>query len=410
MPGPGLELVADEEIEAVINVLRSRYLGRYGPDDDPRFGATVHSLERQVAELCGVRHALAVNSGTSALQCIFAALDIGPGDEVIVPGFTFVATFSSVAYSRALPVLAEIDETLNLDPDDVERRITPRTKAIVAVHMMGNPARLTELQAVADRHGLALIEDACQAFGATYHGRWVGSIGRAGALSFNVFKTVTCGDGGMMLTDDTEVFERAFAFHDQGHRPLRKGIEVGTRASLGLNFRMTELSGAVLGAQVARIGTIRDRLRANRDLFRSLIADLPSISFRAQPDPAGDLGTFLTVLFPDEATARRVAGGLGSSVVADSGWHVYNHMEHLLSQRLAVDRGCPFDCATCGTAAPYHRNMLPQTDAVLARAVNIGIGVDDVNLGSAFGVGIRDDESTVRARAEQFRDVVKNHS
>lgn len=410
MPGPGLELVGDEEIAEVVSVLRSGFLGRYGPDDDPRFGAKVHELESRVAELCGVGHALAVNSGTSALQCIFAALDIGPGDEVIVPGFTFVATFSAVAYSRAFPVLAEVDDSLNLDPDDVERRVTSRTKAIVAVHMMGNPARLAELQAVADRHGVHLIEDACQAFGATYEDRMVGSIGVAGALSFNIFKTLTCGDGGMVLTDDTELYERAFAFHDQGHRPLRKGIEVGSRASLGLNFRMTELSGAVLLAQLARLDTIRARLRANRDLFQSAIADLPAIAFRDLPDPDGDLGTFLTVLFPDEATARRVASGLGSTVVADSGWHVYNHMEHLLSQRLAVDRGCPFDCATAGTAAPYHQHMLPQTDAVLARAVNIGIGVDDVNLGSAFGVHIGDDESTIRQRALRFRDVVKENT
>src|SRR5690606_14611403 len=216
MPGPGAALIGEEEIREVVSVLRSGYLSRYGPDDDPAFGATVYRLEQAIAQRSGVQHAVAVNSGTSALLCALAALGIGPGDEVIVPGFTYIASISAIAYSRAVPVLAEIDESFNLDPADVERRITPRTKAIMAVHMMGNPARLAELLDVANRHGLHLIEDCCQAFGATYRGRSVGSYGVAGALSFNVFKTITSGDGGMLITDDQEVYERAFAFHDQG--------------------------------------------------------------------------------------------------------------------------------------------------------------------------------------------------
>lgn len=408
MPGPGLDLVGEEEIREVVSVLRSGYLARYGPDDDPAFGATVYRLERQVEETAGVKHALAVNSGTSALQCILAALDIGPGDEVIVPGFTYVASISAVAYSRAVPILAEIDESLNLDPEDVEKRITARTKAIIAVHMMGNPARLAELQAVADRHGVHLIEDACQAFGATYDGRYVGTIGAAGAVSFNIFKTITSGDGGMVLTNDSQLYERAFAFHDQGHTPFRKGIEIGTRSLLGLNFRMTELSGAVLLAQFARLGEIKRRLGHNKALFKSVISDVPGVAFRDLPaGPDGDLGTFLTVLLPEEATARAVAEKLGSSVVADSGWHVYNHMEHVLSQRLAVNRGCPFDCsATYPDPPSYAPHMLKATDDILARAVNVGIGVGDPNLGSAFGVKVTDDEATVRERAEHFKEVV----
>lgn len=407
MPGPGLELVGDEEIEQVVAVLRSGYLGRYGPDDDPKFGATVYRFERQVEEALGVGHALAVNSGTSALQCILAALDIGPGDEVIVPGFTYVASISSVVYSGAYPVLAEVDETLNLDPEDVERRITDRTKAILAVHMMGNPARLTELKAIADQHGLHLIEDACQAFGAAYRGRPVGTIGVAGAVSFNIFKTLTSGDGGMVLTDDERLYQRAFAFHDQGHMPNRKGIEIGQRSFLGLNFRMTELSGAVLLAQFARLDEIRSRLRENKAIFKSVIAGVPGLEFRHLPDPDGDLATFLTVLLPDEEIARAIVAKLGTSVVGDSGWHVYNHMEHLLAQRTAVNRGCPFHCPdTYGSPRPYSAHMLPQTDAILSRAVNVGIGVGDPNLGSAFGVTVKDDTSTVRERAEHFKEVV----
>jgi len=194
-----------------------------------------------------------MNSGTSALYSILACLGIGPGDEVIVPGFTFIASISSIVYARAVPVLAEVDASLNLDPADVEARITPRTRAIMAVHMLGNPARLAELQAVAERHGIALIEDCAQAFGASYGGRKVGSTGVAGAISFNVFKTITSGDGGMAVTDDPDLYRRMFAFHDQGHLPLRNGVEVGARSLLGMNFRMTELQGAVLVAQMRRL-------------------------------------------------------------------------------------------------------------------------------------------------------------
>ena len=327
MPGPGLELIGQEEIDQVVDVLRSGHVARYGDDNDPTFLAKVQQLEREISARSSVRHAVAVNSGTSALWLIMASLGIGPGDEVIVPGFTFIASISAVVHVRARPVLAEIDESLNLDPQDVEARITPRTRAILAVHMLGNPARLAELHAIAQRHGLWLIEDCAQAFGASYRGRPVGSIGVAGALSFNIFKTITCGDGGMLITDDGDLYERAFALHDQGHLPLRKGVEMGRRALLGLNFRMTELSGAVLLAQLRKLDRIRDHLRAQKALFKSRLAELPGLRFRDLPDPEGDLATFLTVFFPSEEIARRVATKLETRVAADSGWHIYNHID-----------------------------------------------------------------------------------
>jgi 8-amino-3,8-dideoxy-alpha-D-manno-octulosonate transaminase len=188
--GPGVELIGEEEMAEVREVLRSRFLSRYGPSDDPAFGAKVRRLEQELSALAGVSHGLGLSGGGSAsIWLALLGLGIGPGDEVIVPGFTFVASISAIVYARAVPVLAEIDETFNLDPADVEARITPRTKAIVAVHMLGAPARLTELEAIAHRHGIALIEDCAQAFGATYHGQGVGGIGTIGAYSFNEYKT-----------------------------------------------------------------------------------------------------------------------------------------------------------------------------------------------------------------------------
>jgi dTDP-4-amino-4,6-dideoxygalactose transaminase len=404
MAGPGIDLIGQAEIDEVLEVLRSRHLSRYGQADDPTFGAKVHHLEQAVAELTGVRYALGVNSGTSALWCAFAALKLGPGDEVIVPGFTYVASISAIVYAGALPVLAEVDASLNLDPLDVEARITPRTRAILVVHMLGNPARLAELKAIAERHQLLLIEDCAQAFGASYRGKAVGSHGAIGILSFNEFKTITCGDGGMLVTDDQDVYRRAFAMHDQGHAPLRLGVDVGQRPFLGLNFRMIELAGAVLLAQLRRLPAIQQRLRDNKRLFKSLLADLPGLAFRELPDPDGDLATHLVVLFPDETIARGVARALGSRVLAESGWHIYTQMEHLLSQRTASMRGAPFNVDGQPAADHYRPGMLPNTDQFVRRAMSIGIGVADPNLGSNFGVTVLDGPETVHLRAAQFRE------
>ena len=405
MPGPGLDLIGDEEIAEVTEVLRTHHLSRFGRDDDPTFGAKVRRVEDEVARLAGVGYALATNSGSSALWLALIGLGIGPGDEVIVPGFTYVASISSIVYARAVPVLAEIDRTLNLDPSDVEARIGPRTQAIVVVHMLGNPARIEELKKIADRHGIPLIEDAAQAFGATYRGRMVGGFGAIGAYSFNEYKTITCGDGGMVVTDDEALYRRCFAMHDQGHSPYRLGLEVGKRPFLGLNFRMTELEGAVLLAQLRRLDLIRTRLRANRDIVAEGIRDVPGIEFRELPDPDGDLATHLVVTFPSIDMAQRVTAGLGAIPLADSGWHVYNHMEHLLERRTATGRGCPFDCSCHGDGGPgYRAGMLPATDALLARSMSIGIGIVDPNL-APFGLRVTDDAEAARRCAEQFRDV-----
>lgn len=406
MPGPGLDLVGEEELAEVADVIRSGRLSRYGPDDDT-FPAKVRRFEDAVAERAGVKHALAVNAGTSGLYLALAGVGVGPGDEVIVPGFTYVATISSVVYARARPVLAEVDATLNLDPADVEARITPRTRAIVAVHMLGNPARIGELRAVADRHGVALIEDAAQAFGATYRGAWVGSFGALGIYSFNEFKTITCGDGGMLVTDDSDLYRRCFAMHDQGHSPLRRGVEIGRRPMLGLNFRMTELEGAVLLAQLRKLDRIRSHLRDNRDTVWSMLESLPGIGFRELPDRDGDLATHLVVVFPDAEVAAAVTERLGSITLAHSGWHVYSHMENLLDQRTVSGRGCPFDCS-CTNDEPvrYEAGMLPATDALLARSMSFAIGVVDPNL-APFGLRMRDDADTARRQAERFVDAYR---
>jgi len=405
-----MELIGEEEIQEVLDVLRGGYLFRYGislgAEVDPRFKGKVYQVEREIAAYCGVRYAVAVNSGTSALLTALAGLGVGPGDEVIVPGYTFIASLSSIIYARAVPVLAEVDRSFNLDPADVQAKITARTKAIMAVHMTGNPARLDELRRIADENKLLLIEDCAQAFGASYKGRPVGAIGHAGAFSFNVYKTITSGDGGMVVTDNEEVYRRCFAFHDQGHSPLRTGVEIGQRPFVGLDFRFTELQAAVLIPQFRKLPRILGHLRANKKRFKEIIADLPGLEFRQLPDPEGDCATMLTVILPGEETARRIARDLGTKVVADAGWHVYSNMEQILEQRTLTPEKCPFTCSpytSRGGEMRYSKGMLPRTDALLARSINIGIGVSDPGLGSAFGVTMRDGLKEVEERAARFR-------
>lgn len=417
MPGPGMELIGEEEIQEVLQVLRGGYIYRYGitagPEADPRFKGKVYQCEQEIASYAGVRFAVAVNSGTSALLAALVGLGIGPGDEVIVPGFTYIASISSIVYSKAIPVLAEIDETFNLDPEDVRRKITQHTKAIMAVHMMGNPTRLDDLKQIADSHGIALLEDCAQAFGATYKGRVVGSIGRAGTYSFNVYKTITSGDGGMVVTDDEEVYRRAFAFHDQGHLPLRTGVEIGSRPFFGLDFRYTELQAAVLTAQFRKLPQLLKRLHENKRRYKELIRDLPGIRFRHITDEEGECATMLTVILPTAAIAQSIASDLGTKVVARAGWHVYNNMEQLLQLRTATAEQCPFSCfsrfAHEDREIRYWKGMLPQTDELLERSLNISIGVSDPGLSSGFGVTIRDDASSVERHAARFREVAAKH-
>ncbi len=406
MPGPGIELIGAEEIAEVMEVMNSGFLSRYGPSDNPKFLAKTHNLEVEVAKRTGVAHALALSGGGSAALWIsLLALGVGAGDEVIVPGFTFVASISSIVYTGATPILAEMDDTFDLDPADVEARITPKTKAIVVVHMLGNPARMDELMAVADRHGIPIVEDGCQAFGASYKGRAVGSMGVIGAFSFNEYKTITCGDGGMIVTDSDDLYERAFAMHDQGHAPHRLESKYAPRPFLGMNFRTTELPSAVLLAQLRKLDGIVAHLQAQKAIVRDMLEEVPDIGFRTVVDPKGEIATHLVTVLPTPEIATSVAKETGGITLDQSGWHVYSKMNHLLERRTITGKGHPFDEPDGHPAVDYHPGMLPKTDELLARSISIGIGIRDANL-AAFGLRMRDGEAEARAVGATFRDAV----
>ncbi|GAG39613.1 unnamed protein product, partial [marine sediment metagenome] len=242
--------------------------------------------------------------GTSALITSLATLGIGPGDEVIVPGYTFIASISSIIYAKAIPILAEIDESLNIDPRDIRKKITKRTKAIMPVHMLGNPCDMDSIMEIAEEFGLYVVEDSCQALGATYKGKKLGSIGDIGAFSLNIYKTITTGDGGVVVTDDDNLYERAFGFHDQGHKPYRMGLEIGHRSLIGMNLRINELTGAVALAQLRKTDNIISILRDKKRKLKNAISGNKKLGFRKINDE-GEIATLLTLLFKDKQNCRK---------------------------------------------------------------------------------------------------------
>jgi 8-amino-3,8-dideoxy-alpha-D-manno-octulosonate transaminase len=343
----------------------------------------------------GAEHAVAVTSGSAALITALQAIGLQPGDEVIVPAYTFVASFSSIIFAGGVPVLVEIDESLNIDPDQIEQHIGPKTKAIMPVHMLGNACDMDAIMQIAQKHNLNVVEDVSQATGGSYHGKPLGSIGNLGAYSFNIFKTITAGDGGALVTSDDNLYTRAFAFHDQGHLPNRAGVEVGARSILGMNFRMNEVTGALSLAQLRKLDTIIETLRAKKARLKSCIQNIPGVFFRKLNDPDGDCATLCTVLFENPQQAARVAEILGTRTVNHSGWHVYANMEHVCQWLKEHNR-------------PHGKGAYPKTDDILSRAINLSVGVVDAGLGAAFGINIHSTENDIENAAAIFRAACEN--
>ena len=298
---PGGMEVAAEELEALRRVIESKNLFRYyGVGDGP---AEVAAFEHEFAEQMGSKHALCLNAGSSALICALIGAGIGEGDEVIVPAYTWNATPNAVLASRATPVLAEVDESLTLDPQDVERRITPRTRAILPVHMRGAPAAMDALTAIAERHELVLVEDVCQAAGATFNGKRLGTFGDAGAFSLQFNKIITTGEGGVLITDRDDLLDIALDVHDCANS-VRRGI--GLPKFAGYNFRASELTGAVARVQLKRLDGLLERMRANHARLRSHVRGLPGLTLRHANDDGGDAGIAL-IAFAEEAERARDA-------------------------------------------------------------------------------------------------------
>lgn len=390
MPGPGWYWIGEEEKQEVLEVISSGHLVRYGKLDDPKFQQKTRLFEQEFAAYCGAKHALATATGSLALVAAMKALGLRPGDEVIVPAYGFIATYSAAIFLGVVPVLAEIGDDLNLDPADIERRLTTKTRAIIPVHMLGNACHLEPILAVAKKHGLLVLEDVCQATGGSYRGQKLGTFGQMGVFSLNAFKVITTGDGGMVLTNSDELYDRAFSTHDQGYHPLGGGKGPGPRNELGLKLCMTELTAAVGRAQLRKLDRLLGTLRAKKAKLKEAIGSIPGMRFRTLPSPEGDCATLCTVIFDRAAEAARVAEALGTRTVDNTGWHVYDKMDHL--DRYLQEQG-----------RPHGRGTFPQTDDLLSRAINLSVGVVDAGLGAGFGINVDSTDAEIQQAADRFR-------
>lgn len=339
---PGFELIGSEEQKEINDIFdKGGILFRHGFDNLRNGCYKVRDFEKAFGNHFENRHALAVTSGTSALRVALAALGIGEGNEVITQSFTFVATVEAIIESRATPVCTEVDKSLNMDPDDLINRITPRTKAVIVVHMLGTPADLNRIKQICDDNNLFLIEDTAWGCGGKLNDRYLGTWGDIGTFSFDFAKTMTTGDGGMVLFKDEEVYKKGAAWHDHGHEnnPAVPRWE-DTRSGSGFNFRMTEMQGAVGLAQLKKLEFIVDSQRKNRDKIKSAIMNLPGIEFRKSPDESFDTADALVFFVNDNDTAAKcrkalLKQGLSTKILPEAyTWHfaeTWNHMPELVA-------------------------------------------------------------------------------
>jgi 8-amino-3,8-dideoxy-alpha-D-manno-octulosonate transaminase len=361
----GAELIGKEEQDAVSEVIGRGVLFRYGFNEKRKNIFVTREFENEFCRYAGCKYALGVSSGTAALRVGLAALGISRGDEVITQSFTFVATVESIIEAGAVPVLTEVDKTLNMDPEDLEAKITPKTKVIMPVHMLGVPARLDEILAVARRRGIPVLEDSCQACGSVYRGKKTGTFGALGTYSFDYVKTLTTGEGGMIVTDDKRLYDLARYYHDHGHEhnpEVPRGED--SHSITGFNFRMNEIQGAIGKVQLARLEEVLAAQRRNNAAIREGIADLPGLEFREQPDPSGEGGDTLAFFLPSAEAARafnRVLAGekIDTKILPSAmNWHFAGHWNHMIQY-----------------LPPFRMDAWPRAEGLLKKAIALPISV-----------------------------------
>jgi 8-amino-3,8-dideoxy-alpha-D-manno-octulosonate transaminase len=378
---PGFEIFGAEEKQQVLEVLDSGVLFRYEFAAQRQGVWKVLEFEKAFAAYTGASYAQAVTSGTAALKVALTALGVGAGDEVITQGFTFVATWEAILDCGAIPVFTEVDLTLNMDPSDLEKKITSRTKAIIPVHMMGAQARILEIKAIADRHNIPVIEDTAQAAGARLGGLHLGSFGAIGTFSFDAVKTMTTGEGGMCITSDQQLWQRMSEYQDHGHdhvpNPGGRGGE--GRPFIGFNYRMMEIQGAIGLAQLAKLDGIVAAQKCNKQFYQEAVSVLPGVEFREILDNDGDSATFLTFFLPDKERTTAVNQvlrdhGVGAVRWSENGWHYYPNWEHLLEGKTYCHGGWPFN-AHGKRRVVYDPQALPASAAIMERALTYQVPV-----------------------------------
>ena len=375
---PGFELFGDEERKEINDVMETGILMRYG-FDGPRKGVwKSKELEQAICAKFGSQYAQLTSSGTSALTTAMAALGIGHGDEVIMPCFTFVASFEAVLSVGAIPVLVDVDETLTLSPIAVRAAITSKTKCIMPVHMCGSMADLEALEQICKEYNLLLLEDACQSIGASFRGRMVGTIGAAGTFSFDFVKTMTCGEGGAVLTNDKEVYLKCDGYSDHGHDHMGADRGADLHPFLGYNYRISELHAAIGLAQIRKVDRVLQIQKRNHQQLKDILASLPEISFRVIPDPEGDSCTFLSWFLPTEEITREVVASLkeqnilaGNFYWYDNNWHYIRKWDHLKTAASLHN----ISDAQKDALLKLNRQSFAASDAVMSRCISTSIGL-----------------------------------
>ncbi len=333
---PGFELWSDKERKEVNDVLETGILMRYGFDGPRKAVWKSKELEDAICKTFGCKYSQLTSSGTSALTTAMSALGIGYGDEIITPTFTFVASFEAILSVGAIPVFVDVDDTLTLNPEAVRNAITPQTKAVMPVHMCGSMADMDELISICKENDLILLEDACQSIGASYKGKQLGTIGDAGTFSFDFVKTMTCAEGGVVMTNNEDVFVRSDGYTDHGHD--HKGADRGAdlHPFIGYNYRISELHAAVGLAQIKRLPEFLATQKTNHIQLKNILAQLPEVSFRRIPDPEGDSCTFLSWFLPTEEITKTVVNEMkaqgilpGNFYWYDNNWHYIRKWDHL---------------------------------------------------------------------------------
>lgn len=393
---PGFELFGDKERAEVQNVLDSGVLMRYGFDAMRNGHWKALELEKGLAHRMQTQYAHAVSSGTAALTVALASAGIGAGDEVIMPTFTFVASFESILALGAVPVLVDIDDTLTLKPEAVEKAISPKTKVVMPVHMCGSMANLDALKTICDKHGLLLLEDACQAIGGTYHGKPLGSVGDLGCFSFDYVKTITCGEGGALITNNEAYYENAHKYSDHGHDHIGNNRGAEEHPFLGYNFRISEMNAAVGVAQLARLDEFLNIQKRNYTILREALSDIPEVVFRTVPEGGEENYSFLNFFMPSGELAQIVhqelieAGVDGCFYWFDNNWHYYKKWEHLTELKSLGK--LPKDVVE--SLPDYSKADFSESDQWMSR-----------NISCLIKLGWR--EAEVKARAKQMAEAIR---
>ncbi|MCW3092258.1 MAG: DegT/DnrJ/EryC1/StrS family aminotransferase [Ferruginibacter sp.] len=375
---PGFEFFGEEERKQIDDVMGTGILMRYGFDAQRKGNWKAKELEQKISETFGSKYAQLTSSGTAALTTAMAALGIGYGDEVIMPAFTFVASFEAVISVGAIPVLVDIDESLTLDPNAVKAAITSKTKCVMPVHMCGSMADIDALKNICKENNLILLEDACQSIGATYKGKYVGTIGDAGTFSFDFVKTITCGEGGAVLTNNEEVYTKCDGYTDHGHD--HQGVDRGAdlHPFVGYNYRISELHAAIGVAQIGKLNNFLSIQRKNHALLKSILSAIPEVTFRKIHDEEGDSCTFLTWFLPDgEITATVVAEMKSQNILAgnfywfDNNWHYIRKWDHLKNNKFLNNQSEPLQ----QQLKKYSAEPFTASDAIMSRCISTAISL-----------------------------------